>query len=356
MNIPANIGSALLMLTVSALSVAMILKHKHAISKASFAWALLSGLFAFVASGFYIAAPDGGLSKVLILLALFIMIPMFPFNGLYLGVFAAVPARISSFMALLMPLSALSVLLNSDLITSMGLIMHNSGDMASTLKVLATIGVIYGAIRALTQIRVAPLLGYGSVSIYSLVWIYIFNSEKYMLKVDSAATMIPLKPLTNQEDTIIILILSTAVSIAAMLYAWSLVTKRYDDIEISKVIGTVGGLINTMPRLTAMFTLLFVAIAGLPPFGLFTGYIMAVFSPASLDTCLPALTVTMLAFSSWYFTKLLQRIFFGEKKDDSITIGFSRDITFIELIPLLLALSLLLSLGLYNEWIVKGLL
>jgi len=80
---------------------------------------------------------------------------------------------------------------------------------------------------------------------------------------------------------------------------------------------------------------------GLPPFGLFSGYMAMLFHPSitmSLDLIVILLTWLV---ASWYLFRLMQRLLFGPHRSDILY----EDLRPTEVAPLLIVLLILLALG-----------
>src|SRR3970282_1628827 len=71
-----------------------------------------------------------------------------------------------------------------------------------------------------------------------------------------------------------------------------------------------------MPRFATLLALLVMAAVGLPPFGLFSGFIAMLLAPSVADAWgLTAMLFTWLA-ASWSLFKLVQRLLFGPHRAD----------------------------------------
>jgi NADH-quinone oxidoreductase subunit M len=127
-----------------------------------------------------------------------------------------------------------------------------------------------------------------------------------------------------------------------LLLAWNRVRARYGDLEV----GRLGGLARAMPRFATLMALLVMAAIGLPPFGLFFGYVALLLEPVvrvSFGSSL-GLAIVLLAWfmASWYLFKLMQRLLFGPDRAELRYDDLSR----AEAAPLVLVLALLLAVGL----------
>ena len=81
------------------------------------------------------------------------------------------------------------------------------------------------------------------------------------------------------------------------MVAWQVVRTRYgDDVDPQ----AISGLFREMPQFAVLFSLLALAAMGLPPFGVFAGFIGMLFDRARSSSV--ALLVMMVAWlaASWY--------------------------------------------------------
>jgi len=130
---------------------------------------------------------------------------------------------------------------------------------------------------------------------------------------------------------------AVALVIGGLLLAWHRVQARYGDLSLTRI----GGLARPMPRFAALFLLLVMAATGLPPFGLFTGFVEMLLTPPvalSGDLAIPLLAWLMASF---YLFKMMQRLLFGPHRTD---IPYE-DLRLPEAAPLLIVLLILLALG-----------
>jgi NADH-quinone oxidoreductase subunit M len=132
-----------------------------------------------------------------------------------------------------------------------------------------------------------------------------------------------------------------ALVTGGLLLAWHAVRARYGDLTLDRI----GGLARPMPRFATLLALLVMAAVGLPPFGLFSGYLAMLLDPsitASIGNSV-GLTIILLAWftASWYLYKLMQRLLFGPHRQDLPY----EDLRPVEVAPLLIVLVLLLALG-----------
>jgi len=256
-----------------------------------------------------------------------LLLPLFPFHTVYTRVLtlggsrtagAATAGYVSIGLAGALPLLGLYGLA--------GLLPDLTPEFLRSVGALALLGVLYASLRALMQVQVERLLAYGSVAFYSILWWQVAVTGRVASETVVYAG-------------------SVALVTVGMLLAWNRVRARYGDLDASRI----GGLARPMPRLATLLGLLVMAGVGLPPFGLFSGYIALLLDPligVSYGTSV-GLTVVVLAWviASWYLFKLMQRLLMGPHRADLRYEDLSR----AEAAPLVVVLALLLAIGILPD-------
>ena len=251
-----------------------------------------------------------------------LMLPLFPLHGLYVLALTRMPGYASVCLAFLLPMAGLYGLA--------GLLPGLPAELLNGLELLALFGALYGSIKALAQVRATRVLAYGGLAFYSILW--------WHLAVAGNAT-----------PHATIYISAVALVTGGLRLAWHAVQTRYGDLALDRI----GGLARPMPRFAMLLALLVMAAVGLPPFGLFSGYVAILLDPSitmSIGSS-AGLTIIVLAWftASWYFYKLMQRVLFGPYRQD---IPYE-DLSPAEVTPLVVVLVLLLALGVAPHGLVE---
>ena len=100
---------------------------------------------------------------------------------------------------------------------------------------------------------------------------------------------------------------------SGLLIAWQVIRTRYgDDVDPQ----AISGLASAMPQYAVLFSLLALAAMGLPPFGVFAGF-MGLLLTAPFPSS-GGLFITLLAWlaASWYIMQMVQRLLFGLRRPD----------------------------------------
>ena len=240
-----------------------------------------------------------------------VLLPLLPVHGGYVASLTGLPGNLPAFLALLLPCLGFHALLT--------LLPDLSETAAQTLVILATVGALYGTLKALAQSRVRSLLAYAGLVFFSILW------------WNLAAVRMP-GPHTA------IYLSSVAVAISGLLLAWYAIQARYGDVDLR----AIRGLAYPMPRFSILLSLLALAAMGLPPFGVFSGFMGMLLAPSlPLSGALIAIIAAWLA-DSWYFLDLVQRLMFGPQRQDFRYEDLRRS----EFAALLMFVVLLLALGL----------
>jgi NADH-quinone oxidoreductase subunit M len=191
--------------------------------------------------------------------------------------------------------------------------------VATAIKFLSVISALYGAFKALAQSRPRSLLAFGSLSFFSIMWWFGASSQT---AVSSAS----------------IFVCAVALSTSGLLIAWQAVRTRYgDDVDPT----AISGLASTMPRYAVLISLIGLAAMGLPPFGVYAGFMgLALTSPSVSLISLFAILLAWL-MASWYILEVIQNLLFGRPRTDLRY----RDAVSFEFAALLIVIVSILALG-----------
>jgi NADH-quinone oxidoreductase subunit M len=305
---PPVASAALLLLFV--LIAGLLYRHHSALWPISW-WGIGTyGLGALCAA--LSLAADAPQSSVASLVASAVLLPLMPFHDGHLTAVTRLPGNLPSFVVLLLPLLGLHGITTA---------LPSTPDTVTwTLGIFALVGVFYGAIKALAQTRVRLLLAYGSLSFFSMLWWF------------AAATR-------SATPRSALLVGTVGLATSGLLIAWQVVRTRYgDDVDPQAVSGLASG----MPQYAVLLSLLALAAMGLPPFGVFAGFMGLLLSAPFPSS--GGLVITLLAWlaASWYIMQMVQRLLFGLRQPE---LRYT-DVLHTELAALLIVVLVLLALGL----------
>ena len=291
--------------------VAMLLYRHHSVLWPMSWWGIGTyALGAFCAALSLVAAAP--LSSVASVVASAVLLPLMPFHDGHLTALTRLPGNLPSFVVLLLPALGLH---------GLATVLPTVPDaVAWTVSLFALVGAFYGAVKALAQTRVRLLLAYASLSFFSMLWWF------------AAATRSATPRFALLAGTI-------GLATSGLLVAWQVVRTRYgDDVDPQAVSGLASG----MPRYAVLVSLLALAAMGLPPFGVFAGF-MGLLLTAPFPSA-AGLVITLLAWlaASWYIMQMVQRLLFGLRRPELRYMDVLRS----EFAALSIVVLLLLALGL----------
>jgi NADH-quinone oxidoreductase subunit M len=275
-----NVALALLLVLVSYL----LYRHHSALWPMSW-WGIGTySLGAFCALLAVVAGPP--VSSVASLVTCAVLLPLVPFHDGHLTALTRLPGSLPAFIVVLLPSAGLH---------GFPTVLTTIPDVVAwTVSFFALLGTVYGAVKALAQSRVRLLLAYGSLSFFSMLWWFVAATRT---ATPRAALMVG----------------TVGLATSGLLIAWQVVRTRYgDDIDPQAVSGLASG----MPRYAVLLSLLALAAMGLPPFGVFAGFMGLLLSSPFPSTV--GLFITLLAWlaASWYIMQMVQRLLFGAQRQD----------------------------------------
>ena len=221
-----------------------------------------------------------------------LLLPLFPLHGLYVAAVTRAPRGAGLVAAIAMPLAGLRVLAFAapDIATRADGV---SSGIYGTIEVLALLGGVHGSVMAMVQRRAINVLAHGGVAVNSILWWHVAN-------------------VGSVTGSALVFGLSAALGLGGLVLAVNCLRERFGDLDIR----ALGGLVRPMPALSLCFALLVMAAVGLPPFGLFFGFMgMLTTTPESITLSSSLVFVAWLG-SSWYLFRLMQRLLFGPHRED----------------------------------------
>jgi NADH-quinone oxidoreductase subunit L len=222
---------------------------------------------------------------IALLLLSALLVPLFPFHGLYVTALTRAPRALSTALCGLLPVLGICAMT--------WLLPEIPSELLGAIRVLAAVGALWGSIKALLQVNVSRLLSYGGLAMYSILWLHFAQVGK----------------ITPQA-----LLYAWTVTLVwgGLLLAWDRIRVRYGDLDLNRI----GGLFQPMPYFGVCMGILIMAAVGLPPFGLFFGYLGILLSPSTgISFCQVTIIATWFA-ACWYLFKLMQQLLFGPSRKD----------------------------------------
>jgi NADH-quinone oxidoreductase subunit M len=277
-------GMGMILLTFL-LVLLVALLYRYRVLSVSHLWQGI-GIYGFGVIGLIVALiATSPVSAVAFLAVCAMLLPLVPLHGGYVAALAGLPGNLPAFLACLLPALGFHGLLT--VLSSLPEVVRTA------LAMLGLGGAIYGAVKALAQSRVRAMLAYANLSFFSILWWYV-----------AASRTVP--------PQAILFLGSVGLATTGLLLAWYAIRARYGDMDLR----ATRGLAHPMPRFAVLFMLLALAALGLPPFGVFAGFMgLLLVSTLPLTGALIVIVLAWLA-ASWYVLDLLQRLLFGQHRTD----------------------------------------
>lgn len=165
---------------------------------------------------------------------------------------------------------------------------------APTIIILALIGLIYYAIRAITENNLRKMFAYSSGSHLSLIALGIFLLNEYAWSGS------------------LYFIATHALASAGIFLMIGLVYKRFNTVHISNL----GGIASKAPKFTFFFSFFALSIAGLPGTGGFVAELLIIIGAFKANIWIGVLTATTMLSAMLYIFWMLQRTLFGTPQND----------------------------------------
>lgn len=238
------------------------------------------------------------------------LLPLLPVHGGFVAILTGLPGNLPAFLVFLLPALGFH---------SLVLLLPNlTGTMFHTLALLALAGAAYGSLRALIQSRPLPRLAYAGLALFSMLWWYVADTGTAPVQAS-------------------VYLSAVGLAMSGLLLAWYAIRARYGEIDLR----ALSGLAYPMPRFSTLLTLLALAALGMPPFGVFAGFLGMLLNPAFAPSGPFAVIMLVWVSSSWYLIELVQQLVFGRQRPDLRY----EDLRRTEFASLVLLLLLLLILG-----------
>jgi NADH-quinone oxidoreductase subunit L len=245
-----------------------------------------------------------------------LLLPLFPFHGIYIAALTRAPGLLPSALALLFPAAGLYAL--NIVLPQIPTALLSAGGT------LALFGAVYGSLQALAQNRVMHVLSYAGFTALSVAWWHLAGTGALDIHT-------------------IVYSATVSLLIAGLLLA----CKRAELFSGDLTLDRMHGLARPMPRLATIVALLVMGAVGLPPFALSSTVIVIVFHAAV--TSITGLAVILFCWflASWYLFRMMQRVLFGRHRAG---LGY-RDLHAVELACFAALLLVLAFVGIRGSWL-----
>jgi NADH-quinone oxidoreductase subunit M len=190
---------------------------------------------------------------------------------------------------------------------------------APVIIILALIGLLYYAVRAVTEDNLRKMFAYSSGSHLSLIALGIFLTNIYAWSGS------------------LYFIATHALASAGMFIMIGLTYKRFKTVRISEL----GGIASVAPKFTFFFAFFALSIAGLPGTGGFVAELLIIIGAFKANIWIGVFTATTMLSAMIYIFWMLQRTLFGTLEN----LGECSDLSAREILMLLPLVLLLLITG-----------
>ena len=189
-----------------------------------------------------------------------------------------------------------------------------------TIITLAIIGLLYYAIRAITENNLRKMFAYSSASHLSLIALGIFLTNEYAWSGS------------------LYFVATHALATTGIFLMIGLIYKRFGTLDIN----SLGGIASKAPKFTFFFAFFALSIAGLPGTGGFVAELLIIIGAFKSNIWIGVLTATTMLSAMIYIFWMLQRTLFGSPNNDTVY----KDLSIREIVMLLPLVIMLLITGL----------
>jgi NADH-quinone oxidoreductase subunit M len=165
--------------------------------------------------------------------------------------------------------------------------------IASTMMVLAAIGIIYGAVLAFGQKDLKRLVAYTSVSHMGFVLLGVFAGT------------------ATARSGAVMQMMAHGVSTGALFIIVGMIQERIHTREMDRM----GGFWSAAPRLSGLGLVFALASLGLPGFGNFVAEFMVLLGSYGTHSTLTIISASGLVLAAVYSLWIVQQVFHGKKTD-----------------------------------------
>jgi NADH-quinone oxidoreductase subunit M len=226
------------------------------------------------------------LASLAFLLAFAVKVPVFPLHGWLSDAIAEAPT--AAVMVLAGKLGLYSILR-----FYFGLFPAEAHRIAPLMIALGAIGIVYGALLALTQNDLKRLAAFATLGALSFITLGIFTFTIAGL------------------DGGIFHILSESISGAALFLLMGLLYERYGTYDMREL----GGLAAKLPWMVTLFVITTLSVVGLPMLNNFVGEFLILSGAMAHHHAWTAVATTGVILSAAYMLVMIQRVFYGTLGD-----------------------------------------
>jgi len=208
-----------------------------------------------------------------------------------------------------------------------GLFENTLSYYAPTIITLALIGLMYYAIRAITELHLRKMFAYSSGSHLSLIALGLFLTNIYAWSGS------------------LYFIATHALASAGMFIMIGLTYQRFNTVYLD----SLGGIAQKAPKFTFFFAFFALSIAGLPGTGGFVAELLIIVGAFKANFWIGVLTATTMLSAMIYIFWMIQRTLFGPSNNDYEC----DDLSVREIMMLAPLVILLLATGIFPAYFMQ---
>lgn len=277
-----GVTSQIFLAVILGLVAFLLFKYRNPLWSSSWTGIGVLGLAAACAG--FSAGADTSTALIVSLAVSAVLLPLLPFQAGYVMSVTRLPGSLPAFMIFLLPVLGLNNLA--------GLIAEVPEDTAYSISILALVSIVFATLKAMLQSRVPLVLAYSSSAFFAILWWFLASSQT----------------VTSQN---VIYLVAVALMATGLMLAWQVICSKYgDDVDMR----AVHGLAWSMPQFAVLLTLVALAAMGMPPFGVFAGFVGMLLT-TTYATYFPLIFILAAWLAaSWYIMSMVQKMLFGEKQ------------------------------------------
>lgn len=257
------------------------------------------------------------------LAAFAVKLPMFPFHTWFPDAAAEASTATNLVLGSLMSATAAYAMIRF-LLPLFPQAVHTA---APVIIVLAVIGILYSAVLAFSQTNLMRLIAYASIGHLGFVLLGIFSGNPIALR------------------GAVVTVIAHGISIGALFLVAGALEKRIESREIA----SMGGLWDTVPRLSGVALFFALAALGLPGMGDFIGEFLILIGTYQAHIAAAAVAACGVLTATFYALRFVQKVFQGP----NVHSWQLKDLAPREGFVLGLLMVVLLWLGLYPQPVIR---
>ena len=230
-------------------------------------------------------------------IAFAIKAPLFPFHTWLPDTYAEAPTAASVMLAAVLSKMGIYGFLRF----AIPFFPATAREFAPILALLAIVGIIYGALVAISQTDVKKVIAYSSISHLGLIFLGVFAAL-----AGGANSTLAISGATLQ-------MVAHGLSTGALFLLVGAMLERVPNREM----GAFGGIAAVMPRFTVLFWIAMFASIGLPGLSNFVGEYLIFQGVVAINFWWGALAMTTVILSAIYMLRMFRTVMYGETRSEN---------------------------------------